>query len=305
MIRKLNIRWIKWIDWVNLWKTEIYKVLKKYNFHELDVEACYEDNQRARIDSYDDYFFMVLHFPKYDTKKQIYETNEFNIFIWKNFLITFRNFNWNHIDKIFEKYAKLDIEDNEQIKFSSGFILYEIIQAMLEKMFTITNKTWIDLKKLEKEVFSKTTAWLVKRVMIKKRNISYLKYMFFPQVSVMKLLEYNLNKLFKSEIEEYFEDLEDKIEYIVNELKILQEYADSIEDAYKSIIDIKTNNVMTFLTIFSTFLLPLTLITSFYWMNTDPLPFLYNNITFVYSSLIFSIFIMIIFFYYLKKKWKI
>jgi magnesium transporter len=65
-------------------------------------------------------------------------------------------------------------------------------------------------------------------------------------------------------MEVYFEDLEDKLEHIVNDIKILQEYVESIEDAYKSIIDIKTNNVMTFLTIFSTFLLPLTLITSFY-----------------------------------------
>jgi hypothetical protein len=32
----------------------------------------------------------------------------------------------------------LDVDENDKIKFSSGFILYEIIQAMLEKMFTVT-----------------------------------------------------------------------------------------------------------------------------------------------------------------------
>jgi magnesium transporter len=127
--------------------------------------------------------------------------------------------------------------------------------------------------------------------------------MFFPQVSVMKLLEYNLNKLFKWEMEEYFEDLEDKLEYIVTDIKILQEYIDWVEDAYKSIIDIKTNNIMTFLTIFSVFLLPLTLITSFYWMNITPLPF--DNIYFIYIMLILSIIIMILLFYILRKKWKI
>jgi hypothetical protein len=68
---------------------------------------------------------------------------------------------------------------------------------MLEKMFVVTGKTKADLRILEKEVFENTSSSLVKKVMIKKRNIILLKYMFFPQVSVMKLLEYNLNKLFK------------------------------------------------------------------------------------------------------------
>ena len=65
-------------------------------------------------------------------------------------------------------------------------------------------------------------------------------------------------------MEVYFEDLEDKIEQIVNEINILQEYIESIEDAFKSMVDIKTNFVIKILTVFSAFMLPLTLITSFY-----------------------------------------
>ncbi|MBT3729685.1 hypothetical protein HOF65_03230 [bacterium] len=65
-------------------------------------------------------------------------------------------------------------------------------------------------------------------------------------------------------MEEYFEDLEDKLEQIVNEINILQEYIDSIEDAFKSMVDIKTNFVIKMLTVFSAFMLPLTLVTSFY-----------------------------------------
>jgi magnesium transporter len=51
-----------------------------------------EQNQRARIDRYDDYLFMVLHFPKYNEKTKVYSLNEFNIFLGKDFLITFREF---------------------------------------------------------------------------------------------------------------------------------------------------------------------------------------------------------------------
>jgi magnesium transporter len=55
--------------------------LKNYDFHELDIEACMEENQTARIDFYDDYIFMIFHFPKFDSKTKTYELNEFNIFL--------------------------------------------------------------------------------------------------------------------------------------------------------------------------------------------------------------------------------
>jgi len=66
---------------VNLPSSEVEEVLESFNFHELDVEAVLEPNQRARIDSYDTYMFLTLHFPKYNTAKKIYELNEFHIFL--------------------------------------------------------------------------------------------------------------------------------------------------------------------------------------------------------------------------------
>jgi len=299
MIREINIRWIKWIDWVDLDKNEIYKVIKNYDFHELDKEASLEENQRARIDSYEDYLFMIFHFPKYNANTKIYELNEFNIFLWRDFIITFRNFPWSHIDKIFNKYSKLDISDDTWLKISSGFILYEIIQAMLEKMFKVTSNIKKDLKKIENKVFIKPSSSLVKDIMIKKRNIIVLKHMFSPQVSVMKFLEFNINKLYKWVMEVYFEDLEDKLEHIVNDIHILEEYIESIEDAFKTIIDIRTNAVIKILTIFSAFLLPLTFITSFYWMNIN-LPF-QNNSYFVFGIMIITLIWMVLVYLYLKK----
>ena len=65
-------------------------------------------------------------------------------------------------------------------------------------------------------------------------------------------------------MEVYFEDLEDKLDQILSDIDILSEYIDSVEDAFKSMIDIKTNFVLKVLAIFSAFMLPLTLITSFY-----------------------------------------
>lgn len=301
MEQKLKVKWVEWVDWTNLSNKQISKILKKYSFHELDIEACMEENQRARIDVYDDYIFMVLHFPKYNQKTKVYNLNEFNIFLGKDFLITFREFEWKQIDKIFNDYMNLNLEDDSDFKITSGYILYEIIQVMLEKMFKFIDNIKKDLKTVESQVFEKTDASFVKEIMIKKRNIIIMKHMLLPQINVMKLIEIQMNKMFKWEMEEYFEDLEDKISKVVNDIKILEEYINSIEDAFKTIIDIRTNKVMTLLAMFSAFLLPLTLVTSFYWMNIE-LPFQENALV-VFLLLFITLIIMFFWYKYLKNKW--
>ena len=304
MIRELKINWIKWIDAVWLKSNEIEKILNKYDIHELDLEACIEWNQKARLDNYDNYSFLISHFPKYNSKKKLYELNEFNIFLWKDFLITLRNNTWTHINKIFEYYSELKITTKKKdIKVTTWYILYEITQVMLEKMFRVSNNINSDVRKIESKVFDwDDSSELVKDIMIKKRNIITLKHMFKPQIVVLKQLEFIVNKNYKWEMEVYFEDLEDKLDQIVNDITVLQEYIDSIEDAFKSIVDIKTNFVIKILTVFSAFMLPLTLITSFYWMNVD-LPFA-ENIKFIFFLLFSSLFLMVLIYVFLRRSWR-
>lgn len=300
MLRQLRIKWIKWIDAVNLPSEEVEEILEWFNFHELDVEAVLEPNQRARIDSYDDYMFLTLHFPKYNANKKIYELNEFHIFLGKNFLITLRDFPGTHIDEIYSKYEKKWDDDEYDIDVSTWLILYEIIQEMLEKMFRVSLNVKRDISAIENQVFQKSTAPLVRNILIKKRNIIVLKHMFQPQMSVLIGLENHMKKLFDDEIEAYFEDLEDKLQKIITDIAILEEQITGVEDAFKSMIDIQTNSIIKFLTIFSAFMLPLTAITSFYGMNIS-LPF--QDTPFIaYASMWVSVVILWIVFLFFQRK---
>lgn len=118
--------------------------------------------------------------------------------------------------------------------------------------------------RLEDVAFVKPVETDIRKILILKRNIIVLKHNFKPQVYVMKMLELNIKGLFDNELEVYFEDLEDKIQFVINELKILEENVDSVEESFKSIVEMKTNFVIKMLTLFSSFFLPLTLVTSFY-----------------------------------------
>lgn len=68
---------------------------------------------------------------------------------------------------------------------------------------------------------------------MRKRNIKFLKNMFKPQINVMHNLEDAINQFYRGSMELYFEDLEDKLGYIVDDISIVEEHVDSIEDAFK------------------------------------------------------------------------
>jgi len=83
---------------------------------------------------------------------------------------------------------------------------------------------------------------------------------------------------------------------------MLHEHIESIEDTFKSMIDIKTNFVIKILTVFSAFMLPLTLITSFYGMNVD-LPYA-DDMQFVFLLLVSSSVFMVLIYVLLRRNGK-
>ena len=289
MINKLKIWGVEWIDFVNASEKEVEDIIERYDFHELDKDAVLEENQTARVDTYDEYVFVVLHFPKYDTRTKRYLLNEFNIFVSKKFLISFRYYQSSSLEKLFDRY-ELQAHGHENV--NTAYILYDIIENMLDKVFRLLEKFAKDVRTLENTLFRENPDEdLIREIMIRKRNIIALKHMMKPQLSAVKLLELRMNAIFKDddEVEIYFESLEDKLAKIYAEIELQQENIDTMEDTLKSIFDMKTGATMKYLTIFSAVMLPLTLITSFYGMNVEDVPF---TDTLVYGSIGFVAFVM-------------
>lgn len=273
--KELQFPKTKWIDIVNPSGDMVDELFNTYNFHELDRDAILEPNQTARVDTYDHYLFVVLHFPKYDPKTKRYLTNEFNIFIAKDYLITVRYYASQSFDKLQNQLEKAS-KKSQANEFSSGTILYQIIDQMLDKAFRSLERFGKDLGQIEKSIFDsrKTISTnLIQEIMIKKRNIITLKHMIKPQIQAIKLLELRTKSMFSDTIEVYFENLDDKVQKIATDIELLQENIESIEGTLKTIFDLETNSTIKYLTIFSAFMLPLTLITSFFGMNIENVPF--------------------------------
>jgi magnesium transporter len=152
---------------------------------------------------------------------------------------------------------------------SPAFILYEILDAYLDKTMKMLERVGRDIKLIEHDLFSSRSTDTIRSIMNRKRNIITLKHMMKPQIPVFQMVELQMKERFSEEVELYFENLEDKLDKIFSEIQLLQENIDSIEDTLKSVFELETNTTIKYLTVFSAFMLPLTLVTSFFGMNVE------------------------------------
>ena len=102
----------------------------------------------------------------------------------------------------------------------------------------------------------------------------------------------------------YFDDIVDNNERIWDSLENYKEVAEALEATNESVITHRLNDMLAVLTILSAVILPLTLITGFYGMNIDSLPFAhYGAASVVVLAIVMAGIAGGVIWYFRKRKW--
>lgn len=298
--KEKNFQWIC-INHVN--EKSIGLLKRNYKFHPLDLEDCLSETQRSKIDEYDDYLFIVLHVPdKVGRRKQI-RNSEIDIFIGPNYVITLHEDNQT-LQSIFKACKNKKSEREEYMGKGSGYFLYMIIDELFASCFPIVDDLGKQINELEKEVFEADHSKdRLKDILVVKKDTINFRRIIMPQRAIIAQLEHKNKKFLPENLDVYFDDVVDKIEKIWNNLENLQELIVSLQETNESILSHNTNNIIKILTVFSVIMLPLSVITGFYGMNVEGLPFASasNPILFITGILLAVAVSMVAYFRY--RKW--
>ncbi|HZQ04287.1 MAG TPA: magnesium transporter CorA family protein [Gaiellaceae bacterium] len=242
----------------------------RFGWHPLDVEDVLSKRQRPKVDDYadDGYLFLVLHFPVYDRAIQRLNAAELDVFIGPDYLVTLPNVELLPVTRLFRR-CEDDAAFREQL-FSkgSGRVLYEILDDLFDYCFPILDKIGHKLDALEDDVFEGRSEEVVRDISnVKQEIISYRK-IIKPERATLRAIERSLERFLPEELELYFDDIVDAAERIWDILDNYKEVVEALESTNESVISHRQNDVLRILTVFSVVLLPLTLITGIFGMNT-------------------------------------
>ena len=307
---KKNILKIGKIKWIHLSKPrtdELEDIIKNLDLHEMVEQDILESSAQDKIDTYDDCVFLIIHFPKYNEKLWKYVSNEMNVILWKDYIITITKYPTNNIEKIRQEYEeeiKEEWDDTEEYKISPYYILYKIIDVMYDKILLWLNKFNQDLNEIEKQVFDKNFVDkdFLKTILIKKRNAVLLKTIISPQEEILVELQKATANFYEWDLDVYFEDLEYKTSKILWQISIIHENIDSISEIFNTITNMMTNTNIGILTVLTVIIWIMTMISWIYWMNIS-LPWQDNAYAFTFLICGMLVMALITVFVFKKKKW--
>ena len=237
-----------------------------FDFHPLDFEDVFSRNQRPKVDVYDDYLFVVLHFPAYD--KQIGRLNaaELDVFVGPDYVVTLPNESIPPLAYLFER-ARTNEEMRESL-FAKGpaYLLYRIVDDGVDASFPMLRKMGNKLERLEEDILEGRSAEIVRDLSNVKQEIINFRKIIRPQRSALRDLE-STSRYVPEDLEVYFDDIIDASERVWDMLENFKEVVEALEDTNESVLSHRLNDVLRILTAFSVIMLPLTLIASIFGMN--------------------------------------
>ena len=258
------------LRWVNIERPRHVDqawLAEQFDFHPLDYEDVFSRNQRPKVDEYDDYLFIVLHFPRYDKAVGRLNAAEVDIFVGPDYLITLPNEPLQPIEYLFER-----CRTNEELRDSlfskgPGYLLYKIVDDCVDASFPMLRKIGNKLERIEEDIFEGKTSEVVRDISNAKQEIINFRKVIRPQRAAFSDLERNKQRYIADDLDIYFDDIVDASERIWDMLENYKEVVEALESTNESAIAHRSNEVFRVLTAFSVIFLPLTLIASVFGMN--------------------------------------
>jgi magnesium transporter len=259
-----------WIDLQNPDRTDVEELAKKYHFNSLNIEDCMTKFELPKLDSYDDHFFVILHFPPISPKVGISKNSQLSIFLGKDFLVTVHQGDLKPlVDLVDLCKTNSDQQRKERLLGkSSGVLLHEIIDVLVDDLLHTSRRIIANLDDMEDGVFDETKS-VARSIALLRREINKLRRIANPLKRFVLEMAINV-KRFSDEGEElglFFDDVIDHIDKVIETLEESRETMEIYKDTDFVLSTEKTNKVLAVLTIIFTLAIPATVIGTFYGMN--------------------------------------
>ncbi len=271
--RPLNLKKIEWHDftWIDIVppaEPEIEYLEQNFHFHRLDLDDCLSRRQLPKIDVYEDYIFLVFHFPVYNRETRISTHAQLSAFIGKKYLITLHDGQNKSLAKLFH-----DCEINEEARqenfgHGSGYLVYRIFDRAVDSYFPVLDKIMRLMEEMEDSVFDENVE-SAKELSVLRRDIITQRRIIWPMRLLLQEAENRLQRYAAVDLTVHWGDLMDHMNKICATLDECKEVIEVFKDTDYILATDRINRVIRILNIFATIILPFVVVSSLYGMNVS------------------------------------
>ncbi|MCO5044815.1 MAG: magnesium transporter CorA family protein [Verrucomicrobia bacterium] len=258
-----------WVDLERATPEETKELLESmFNFHPLVIEDCISPSEHPKVEEYETYLFLVMHAVDYAAKERCFRMNELNLFIGKNFLVTYHDDPMRSIDLTIERVLK----HSAGVARAPDRLTYTLLDMLLDQYNPSTERLSFDIEEMERAAIDTKSRTFLPDVLHLKDEVSRLRSIVAAQREVMSRIARGEFKIIRAHLLPYFRDLQDALIRLAGQTESYRDSLTNLITVQLNMQQAETNQVVKVLTVLATLSLPLVAITSFYGMNVQHWP---------------------------------
>lgn len=239
-----------------------------FNFHPLAIEDCVSPSEQPKVDEYDHYLFMVIHAVDYSHAQHQFETTELNLFIGKNFLVTYHEKPLRSVQSTIDRVLK----NSAAVARAPDRLTYTLLDFLLDNYDPALDELSAEFAALDDLMLKSSGADVLGQIVALKNEVRRVRVIISPQRDVIARIARGEFKIIRAHLLPYYRDLLDRLNRIHD---LAENYRDSLTETLQvhlNLQQMQINRVIKVLTVLATLSLPLVAITSFYGMNVHHFP---------------------------------
>jgi len=242
-------------------------VQEEFGLHDLAVEDAHRAHQRPKIEEYGDCLFVVLRTAALVGSEL--EFGETHIFVGARYVVTVRHgpsLSYAEVRGRTERTPHL-------LKKGPGFVLYAIMDFVVDQYFPIIAACEEKLEALEEEIFGEgASRETTTRIYDLKRDSTAVKRAVSPLIDICNRLVRHDMVLISEDTRLYFRDVYDHVIRINETVDTQRELLTTALEANLALVSVRQNEVMKQLAAWAAILAVPTAIAGVYGMNFDFMP---------------------------------
>lgn len=264
-------RFNHWYHFEGFGKEDFFNAIKS-SFHipSLQLADLANTNQHPKFEDLKDQLFFLLKTVTLNPVAHMVEYNHLGIFVGEDYVLTFcedpTEVFGNVINRLEKSYGSIR-------ERSEDYLFYTLLDAIVDQYLAVTERLGNEVEELEGMIahdrYEKNLTRSIHRL---RTEFLILRKLFVPIREGIRIMINHGEELFEEDLGEYLNDLQDHIKQVENTTASYRALSGDLLDIYATNINLRTNRIITFLTIYSTIFIPLTFITGLYGMNFEHMP---------------------------------
>lgn len=255
-----------WVDFTGESPQVCQPILEHFGFHPLAIDDALAERHVPKVDDWGDYLYIVL-----DTINLIgnngagwaTETEELDIFIGHNYLVTHHDLPIPALDEVWSHIAR----DPRGLRDGPDHLLYKIVDRLTTEHMQFVEQVDLAINEIEDEVFDRPTRGTLEQLFSLKRVLQSMRRIITPQREVLNKLARDDFRVIDPRDRVFFRDLYDHMVRLHDLNESMRDLVGGALDSYLSVINNRMNDVMKTLTIITTMFMPMSFIAALFGMN--------------------------------------